>query len=294
MCPRHHVSTKPKHGDFELLKRIIDRLEGAEEISLVGLGEPFTHPMFSDIVKYSKTKGLLTKVTTNGLLLNSDEKLELLILSGLDTISFSIESIDEFERSEQVHNNLVTLKHIKKLIEIKKILDAKKPKIVLQTIMIKNKEKDIYDIINWADRYGIDRVNILRMTKYFETGIERPNTKEEKKIFKQVAKLRKKHKIRIDCLQDQFYTGVKGYLYKHFKKFLRLDSFCMRLLDYPYITRDGDMIPCCVLPDCNFGNVLERDIKDIWLGKKFNMFRRTHNNNKICSKCDNLRLKQIV
>ena len=236
----------------------------------------------------------MAKVTTNGLLLNSDEKLEMLVSSGIDTISFSIESIDEFERNEQVHHNQITLKHIKRLVEIKKALGAKTPKIVLQTIMIKNKENDIYDIINWAVRHGINRVNILRMTKYFETGLARPNIKEEKEIFKHVAKLRKKYKIRIDCLQDQFYTGMKGYLYKYFKYFLRLDSFCVRLLDYPYITRDGDMIPCCVLPDYKFGNILEENIKDIWLGEKFNTFRKTHNNIEICSKCDNLRVRQIV
>ena len=73
-----------------------------------------------------------------------------------------------------------------------------------------------------------------------------------------------------------------------------MDSCCTRLLDYPLINHNGDMLPCCVLPNNKFGNVLKEDVEDIWHGLKFNSFRRNHHKVEICSKCDCWRINQIV
>ena len=294
MCPIHYVGTEREHADFDTFKRIVDQLNGTEEISLVGLGEPLFYPMIVDAIKYCKSKGLIAKVTTNGLLLNNDERLKQLILSGLDTISISIDAIKD--PPEGAHYNKRVVQYVERLIWLKKELSFNTPRIVLQPIIFKNKEQDLYDIIEWGARIGTHRINVLRMHMYFDTYVDmqRPSRKEEKEIFKHIAKLRKKHNIRIDCIQDQFFTGAKGFLYRYFKYFLRIDSFCTRLLNYPYITREGDVVPCCVLPDFKFGNVLKDDIRNIWHGDKLKHFRKHHNKVKICSKCDNWRIRQLV
>ena len=293
MCPRRHVNTEKTHIDFEVFKKIIDRLDKAEEISLVGLGEPFVYPKIFEAIRYCKTKSLLVKITTNGLLLNTEKKLRELISSGLDTITFSVESIDD-QTDGKVHKNYQVFGYIENLIRMKKDLNSPLPRIVLQSVLVKDRQKDIYRIIEWGAKKGVDRINIIRMTKYFETGLERPDMQEEKEIFKEFSRLRKTHTIRIDCMQDQFYDGLKSIMYKHTKNFLRIDSCCTRLMDYPYITQQGDMIPCCVLPDYVFGNILEKNIQEIWHGERFTRFRKNHSNLETCSKCDNLRIKQYV
>jgi MoaA/NifB/PqqE/SkfB family radical SAM enzyme len=293
MCPRHHVATNTKHGDFATLSRIIDRLHGVEEISLVGLGEPLTHPRFFDLVAYCKQKGMIVKTTSNGLLLKKEKIIQQLVSSGLDTISFSMESIKD-QDDNKIHSNAESANFIQNLIQAKKAAGATLPKIALQTVMVKGAEKDLFEVIAWAGENRIDRVNVLRMTKYFETGLDRPSVEEEKLIFREIAKLRKKHGIRVDALQDQFFTGLKGIIYKYSKHLLRLDSFCMRLLDYPYITQDGEMVPCCVLPEQKFGNVLTEDIDVIWRSARIRAFRKQHDTNALCVKCDNYRLKQVI
>ncbi len=295
MCPRHHVDFDNRHLDFETFRQIVNTLDGTKEISLVGLGEPFTHPQIYEAIRYCKAKGLKVKTTTNGLLLNNNEKLKLLVNSGLDSISFSIEKIGPHDNpDDKIHPNVKAIEHVKNLISLKKQLNSLSPKIILQAVLVRNREKDIYDLIAWGARNGVDRINVIRMTTYFETGLERPSEAEEEIIFKHLARLRRKYKIRIDCVQDQFFTGVAGFLYKNFKYMLRTDSFCQRLLDYPYITVNGDMIPCCVLPGYSFGNVLKEDIHTIWKGQKIKKFRKNHQNISICSRCDNFRLKQVV
>ena len=294
MCPIHHVGTKMEHADYDTFTRIVDRLDGVEEISLVGLGEPLMHPRIMDAIAYCKSKQFIVKTTTNGLLLNSDKKIKELILSGLDTISISIDAINNFP--EGAHNAHRVVNHIERLVELKKELSTDIPRIVLQPIMFRNREADLYDIITWGATLGVHRVNVLRMHKYFDTDVvmDRPDRKEEKRIFTQLRILKKKYGIRVDCLQDQFFEGLKGLSYRYFKYFLRLDSFCTRLLNYPYISRDGDVMPCCVLPDYKFGNILESDLRDVWHNDKLKHFRKHHNSVLICSQCDNWRINQLV
>jgi MoaA/NifB/PqqE/SkfB family radical SAM enzyme len=294
MCPIHHVGIEKTHIDYDIFKKIIDNLGYAEEVALVGLGEPLTHPRIFDAIKYGKSKGLVVKITSNGMLLKHDEIIKQLISSGLDSISFSIDSLNHKGIDKVAHRDNRVLRYIERLIELKEVLGSETPKIAIQTVLFKNRENDLYDIIKWGVQHNLHRINVLRMHMFFDINLERPDRKEENRVFKELAKLRKKYTVRIDCIQDQFFTGAKGFLYKYFKYFLRLDSCCTRLLDFPIISQNGDMLPCCVLPDYKFGNILEEKIANVWHGEKFSNFRKNHNKVELCSKCDCWRIKQVL
>ncbi|MBU1863843.1 MAG: radical SAM protein [Candidatus Omnitrophica bacterium] len=294
MCPIHYLGIEKTHIDYEIFKRIVDNLGEIEEVALTGLGEPFTHPRIIDAIRYCKKRGLVVKVTSNGLLLRNDSVIKELIVSGLDAITFSVDSIQSHEKDSIAHRDATVLDNIERLIKLKKELRSETPRINIQTVLFKNRENDIYDVIKWSAVRPIHRVNVLRMHLYFDIDEKRPTREEEKRIFREFAKLRKKYNVRIDCIQDQFFTGIMGWVYKYFKYFLRLDSCCIRLLDYPLISQKGEMLPCCVLPECSFGNVLEEDIKRIWHGKKIAAFRKTYNTVERCSKCDCWRIKQVI
>lgn len=293
MCPVHHVNVPRKHIDFEVFKKIIDRLKGVREISLVGLGEPLSHPRIFDAVRYCKSKGMVVKITSNGLLLDRDRMIRGLVESGLDTISISLESISRKTEDNVAHRNGRVVGYIDRLLRYRASVNSTTPKVALQAVLFKDREDDIADIVKWAADRDIHRVNVLRMHIYFKTNLERPGPAGEKDFFNRLEALRKKYKVRVDCLQDRFGVGIVGLLYKYLKYFLRLDSCCTRLLDYPMISQNGDVIPCCVLPKQVFGNVLQEDLREIWLGSRFTNFRKTHNRNPLCAKCDTWRLRQV-
>lgn len=293
MCPRHHVDVPRQHMDFEVLKKVLSLLDRVDEVSLVGLGEPFTHPLIFEAIRLCRQRGLKVKITTNGLLLGGAGRLEEVVRSGLDDLTFSLEGLGD-SGATGGHRSRGVAETINELVRLKKKTDSTTPAVVLQTVMIKGREQDLYDLIRWGATAGVERINVLRMTKYFETGLPRPDMDEEKKIFRDLARLRRTERIRIDCLQDQFYSGVKGWAYRQGKRFLNMDSSCLRLRDYPYITVNGDMTPCCVLPDQQFGSLLATPLKDVWLGDAFQKFRREHMKNPVCARCDNLRLRQVV
>lgn len=84
-------------GDLSSLDEagiVLDHLRrlGMDKINFVG-GEPFCHPMVTDLIVMAKVKGFTTSVTTNGSLLTK-EKLEK-ICKYLDWVGISIDSFSE-------------------------------------------------------------------------------------------------------------------------------------------------------------------------------------------------------
>jgi len=290
MCVRNFIPLEIKHMDFNLFKKIVDNLKGVNTLTLTGYGEPLLYPYIIEAIKYCKHNKFEVKITTNGLLLNSKKKSRELIESDLDAIAFSLESINQV--NEVGHANLSALDNIKNLVELKKAQCSLTPMITLQTIMMKNKEQDLYDIIKWGGKNNIDRINIVRFDLNTLPNVKRPNIKEEKIIFKEVTKLRKKYGIRIDCIQDQVDIGLKGFLYKHLKYFLGMDKNCIRLQDFTYINVDGYVRSCCALVNSKMGSLLDTDLRQIWTSRKYSLFRKNYHNIPWCSHCDTFTLKQ--
>jgi len=291
MCFRHFLKLNIKHMDFDIFRTVVDKLEGISTLALTGYGEPLMHPLFFEAVQYCKKKAFDVQTTSNGLLLNTGNRIKELISSGLDSISFSLESIHK--GNGVTHSNSATLKNIQRLVESKRTLNSAEPSITIQTLMLKNREQDLFDVIKWGAANGVDRINVARFELNTLNDVKRPDICEEKKIFKEFERLRRKHKIRIDCLQDQIYTGIKGYLYKYFKYSLGMDRHCIRLYDFIYVNVDGYVNPCCAIVDTRVGNLCEESLQDIWTSKKFNNFRRNYRKYPWCSKCDFAKLSQV-
>tara|TARA_B100000315_G_scaffold253347_1_gene291951 strand:- start:99 stop:1064 length:966 start_codon:yes stop_codon:yes gene_type:complete len=291
MCFKHFLKLDIKHMDFDIFRKVVNKLEGISTLALTGYGEPLMHPQFFEAVRYVKEKEFDVQTTSNGLLLNTGSRIKELISSGLDSISFSLESIHE--GNGITHSNTATLKNIQRLVESKRTLNSALPSITLQTLMLKNREQDLFDIIKWGAANGVDRINVARFEINTLQDVERPDIYEEKKIFKEFERLRRKHHIRIDCLQDQIYTRIKGYLYKYFKHFLGMDRRCIRLYDFIYVNVDGFVNPCCAIVETRVGNLCEENLRDIWKSKKFDLFRKNYRQYPWCEKCDFAKLSQV-
>jgi MoaA/NifB/PqqE/SkfB family radical SAM enzyme len=287
MCIRFQVPIEFRHMDYGDFKRIVDRLQGVESITLVGMGEPLLYPHLMEAICYCKEKGIKTRITTNGVLLR--EKARELVEAGLDIIHLSVENVRQKEFLEDI-------------LELKRIRDengAEIPEIVLQPILFGNSDEggrtvqDVYDVISWGGENSIDRVNIARVDLRTDPTMKRPSVVQEKEIFKELAQLRKEYSMRIDCLQDQVYSGLKGWVYKHFKFLLRLNSWCYRFGDYVYIDVNGNVHPCPIDMDQIMGNVFEQSLYDIWHGERYNHLRKHQEEYSFCRRCDFLKLKQV-
>ena len=232
MCPREVLGGKFISMDFEMFKKLIDKLDGVSAVSLTGWGEPLVHPNLIEMIKYCKSKGLITKFTTNGVLF-TPALMQGVLDSGLDEISFSIDSITIDPKNEWGHLNKVALKYIQQIIEKRK---NGLPKVTLQVMLQKNRSKDIFEVIEWGAQKGADRINIGRLNLSFDPNLERPTLEEENYILDTAEKLGEKHKIQIDCIQGGISTGFTRKMYKMTKKYLhKSGKYCLKTYDYCYV-----------------------------------------------------------
>ena len=290
MCVRSFIRLPNKHMNYQLFTQVIDRLVGVKKVTLTGYGEPLLHPQIIDAIMYCKKQGLEVSITSNALLLKSADFRRELLSSGLDSISFSMESIEG--NPEYGHDNQEALGPIASFIKEKKEGKGQKPFITLQTLMIKDKSQDLFDIVEWGAKNGVDKVNVARFDLNTLGDIARPDENEERRIFQQFDRYRKLYDLRIDCFQDTVFSGLAGKFYKYGKGLLRLDKRCVRLLDFSYINIDGYIRPCCALVNNSMGKITEKSLREIWDSKKYKTFRKNYSKVHWCKKCDVFTLRQ--
>jgi MoaA/NifB/PqqE/SkfB family radical SAM enzyme len=289
MCPREFLKVPYKHMDIAVYKTVLDKLDGVYMLTLTGWGEPFFFPEIFDCIKYAKDKGLVVKLTTNGSLLN-DEKIDKIFTSGLDEITFSLDNI----KGDPLlgHPNKAALRNIEKIIQKRKKLKTNLPHVVLQPTMHLGRSQNIFDVIKWGAKTGVDRINIARLDLRFDPKMKRATSDDEKKIFKTAEKLRRKLGIRIDMVQFAAFDGLVRVLYRLLRKINhRFDRKCSKTYNYVYINVDGFVTPCCFYPHMKRGDLKKQTLYDIWNGKLFKIFRK--NQEKICGKCDVMKTRYL-
>lgn len=122
MCIRHAWEEPEGRMSLDTFTRLLASLTAGPApltLSFGGYGEPMTHPRFFEFVKRAKRDGFMVEVFTNGLLLTSAARQQLLSL-GVDRLIVSVDGIapnssphlhaDSFA---EVRKNLVALKQEK-------------------------------------------------------------------------------------------------------------------------------------------------------------------------------------
>lgn len=180
MCPRTFMKDKTGYMDMDLYKKIIDEIGGKVcAIKLNWRGEPTMHPKLAEMIRYAKQKGIMeVLLNSNGTCLN--EKLSRdLILSGLDSISFSFDSLDkkEYEKIRVGADYEKTINNIKQFIEIRKRLGMKKPWIRLQMVNLKESRKDIDEFKKYWESM-VDQVSYLDHIKWVDKVAGKVDIKE--------------------------------------------------------------------------------------------------------------------
>lgn len=285
MCPRQRLGVPLEHMPFDQFQRIVGRLCGVTKVTLTGWGEPFTHPDLFPMIELCKGRGLYTQLTTNGTML--EEKLDSIIGSRLDAITFSVDSIKGHDTFG--HENGEALKNVEGLIDRRQ---GNSPQISLQATLHRGYAQDIYDVIAYAARVGVDRVNLGRLDTRFAVHLLRPSEAEEKEIFKEARRLGRRLGIQVDIIQCAVSTGISRLFYRLLRHGLhRLGRYCLKTYNYFYINVRGEVTPCCGLPNYALGNIFEEDLGSIWQGEKFRYFRE--NQDRICGQCDLWRIKYL-
>lgn len=270
-CPSGRRSfTRPAGRiDFEHFQDFVDQL--SRHITYLNLyfqGEPYLHPEFFRLVKYSHEKNIYTATSTNAHFLSSEFAKET-VLSGLNRLFISLDGLDqETYASYRVGGELnKVIDGIRQVMYWKKKLRSKTPYVILQFLVFKTNEHQIEEVKSFGKEMGVDQVQIKSAQFYdFEEGNPLMTGIQKHARYRKTA--------------NGSYT-IKSKLPKH----------CWRMWSSAVITWDGKVLPCCFDKDAGhlLGSLEEDGFGKIWKGKPYRAFRKAVFSNRgqidICKNC---------
>jgi radical SAM protein with 4Fe4S-binding SPASM domain len=253
----------------DLYKNTIDELAGTLLYLLFYFqGEPYLHPQFLDLVKYSTDKNIYTATSTNAHYMTSDNARRT-VESGLDRLIISIDgTTQETYQSYRIGGQLdKVIEGTKQIVHWKKELKSNKPHVIFQFLVVKPNEHQLDEVKDLAVSLGVDEVLFKTAQIYdFEDGSSLIPTQEKYSRYKSNP--------------DGTYS-IKNKLLNH----------CWKMWHSCVVTWDGRVVPCCFDKDAHhvMGDLSNATFASLWGSVEYNKFRKmlisSRSNIEMCNNC---------
>jgi MoaA/NifB/PqqE/SkfB family radical SAM enzyme len=261
-----------KELNHEEMIRLIDDFAdiGTAGIGFTG-GEPLLRPDMLDLIKYTKSKGMVTHLSSNGWIPSIKDIARKVVESGLDAIGFSVDGAlpetHDAIRGKGSHDRV--LKAIENIVELRKELKSN-IKIVAVCVISNYNVDQVVNLVTLLKEKGVDHVSFMPFHDIglFSKGKE--NSEEFKVLEEKVA--------RLNAAVDQLINiRKKSKAIENSLAYLKLfkDAFAGKKLPFScyagYATlcigAYGDIYPCFprMEGDVEKGpNVREMPLKEYW------------------------------
>jgi len=249
---------------------IIDTLAEMNVFQIAfGGGEPFSREDFLEIAKYTYDRGIIPNVTTNGVLINNIDKLDI-----FGQINVSLDGADE-----ETYFKVRGCNAFKQALRAIKTL-AGSFDVGINVVVTKYNFEKLPDIFKLAEELGASEVMLIRVKpvgrceiNYEELKLSRLQLSRFDDTIK--ALLEYDVTLRVDCafmpflnVDENVMIGMQG---------------CDCGISSLAVKADGKVTPCSFL---NYNLGFYRDIKDIW--NKMDEFRNYTVNE--CNGCDKVEI----
>ena len=284
---------KMKRADdmsVESFKRLIDEQYGLLEIKLQGIGEPVMQgDDFFEMIRYARGRHIWVRVTTNASLLHIKDNYKKLIDTDVNEVQISIDGADKatFEgirRGSVFERVIENCKVINGYCRGKGVVRTK-----MWTVVQRDNAHQLTSLVDLAPELGFtSQVFSLNLTDWgleswhdLNSRINVEDTLSPESLFSLVERGEQLGvTVRFWNVNEKYHLGDTKTL-------------CPWPFERAYIGSDMRVSPCCYIgnPDVYQidGRIDEtRSFKDIWLGKEFEDFRRSHLEGrlpKICEGC---------
>ena len=215
-------------------------------------GEPYINPEFLNMVEYASKRGIYTITSTNGHFLNKTNA-QKTVASGLDRLIISVDGTTQevYENYRKAGNLETVLQGARNVVAAKREMQASKPHIIFQFLVVRPNEHQIPEIYRLAEEIGIDEVRLKTAQVYdYEQGNPLIPLNER---YSRYAR------------QEDGTYRVKNQLLNH----------CWKLWHACVITWDGLVVPCCFDKDAQhqLGDLKRSSFTELWQGKAYQQFR---------------------
>ncbi len=267
-CPTGKKTLTRPSGKIkiELFKKLIDQISKKTfYLNLYLQGEPFLHPEITEMITYAVSKKMFVCISTNGHFLDTDY-CDKIVRSKLQKIIISLDgATEETYLKYRIGGDFNKVKNgIKNIVDTKNNLKSSTPEIIIQTLVNKYNEHEIYLLKQITKYLGANKLSLKSMQIYNNYEYL-PNAKK----FKRYSKNKDGNFVINKILKNN----------------------CFRLWSNAVFTFDGNIISCCYDKNAehNFGNIINNNFNELWNNSEFNLFRfsvlKDRKKHQICKNC---------
>ena len=282
MCQVSSPNFVSKNLDFEMFKKIIEDNKQLLKIKLQGMGEPLVNTKFFDMVNFASNHGIVSEITTNGSLLNK-ENIFKLINSNLSRITISIDGAtsETFQKIRIKSNFETVVENCKNLVKNfkKKLI---RPEISAWCVVQNDNVKEFDKIYELCKEIGFDKLTY----QFYLSGWGKDEWND----------INKNKRIQINTIKNKIEEikergskeGIDVNIFD--ENLLSFTKQCVWPWESSYISKTGDVVPCCIIGDekvASFGNIKEKTFEQIWNSDDYKNFRNKIKNNEIPDYCKN-------
>ena len=257
--------TKNELGTDAWIKVLRDaRKLGALQLGISG-GEPLLRDDIEDIVVEANHLGYYSNLITSGVGL-TEKRIDAFKSGGLDHIQLSMHDI-----TEEISNFVTDTSTFKLKQKVAAMIKDRGYPMVLNVVIHRYNIGHIKEILEMAEALGADYVELANTQYYGWSLINRNQLMPTKEQIDEAEKITNEFREYIGNKMKIFFV-VPDYYAERPKK-------CMNGWGevFMIVTANGDVLPCHsarVLPDMNFPNVTNNDLKEIWYDSSaFNKYR---------------------
>ena len=257
--------TKNELGTEEWIKVLRDaRKLGALQLGISG-GEPLLRDDIEDIVIEANHLCYYSNLITSGVGL-TEKRIDAFKSGGLDHIQLSMHDI-----TEEISNFVTDTSTFKLKQKVAAMIKDRDYPMVLNVVIHRYNIGHIKEILEMAEALGADYVELANTQYYGWSLINRNQLMPTKEQIDEAEKITNEFRKYIGNKMKIFFV-VPDYYAERPKK-------CMNGWGevFMIVTANGDVLPCHsarVLPDMNFPNVTNNDLKEIWYDSSaFNKYR---------------------
>jgi len=278
LCPTGLNASTRKKGVLKLeeFKKIVDEVKDyCIEIHLYNWGEPTLNKHLIEMIKYSKSKKIWSRISSNLSLNYKENYLEELVKSGLSLLHVDVDGLDQdvYEKYRRKGDFNTVIKNLKKISELKTKLQLKEPVLELAMLAMRQNEHQHEDFFDFAKELKAEEIKIDKIQ-------HNPNMDEQWLPKNQ-------------SLIYRTYEGGKAD--SHSTKEEEEKKQCHWPWSGVVINWDGGVNPCCIIddPKADFGNAKKQSIETIWNSPEYISSRSEFKDQKeitkktICNICKN-------
>lgn len=293
MCAIQFRTDGTPHGplafmEFDRYTALIGQLPALRDLHLQGLGEPLMHPRFFDMVAYAAARGI--RVTTNSnLMLLSRRRAALCLESGLAELHVSLDaaSAEVYERIRVRASLERVLNNLRRLLGLRRASRAQSgppgPEVHIVMVVMRQNLHELPALVRLTHELGAEALSVQHLCHDFgESSL--PAHYRPLRDFVDAENLLDADAERVrtvfaEARRSAAELGVP----------LRLPGIdrprpvaprraprCDWPWRGPYISYDGDVMPCCMIgtPDrACLGATAQASFDDVWEGAAYAAFR---------------------